>query len=172
MLKEAILRLTNCANAKYFATHDEHPTTRAHDELPSPEEESAFPVFSNQELPPAVIERIADRFRLLSDPSRLRLVNALHVDGELSVGELVEHAGVTYGAVSKQLALLRSHGVLARRREGTRIYYRIIDPSHVRSVRRRVQGHPRRLGTLGGSARTGPGPLIRPVGREERASDG
>ena len=97
--------------------------------VPPPGEESAFPDFSNQELPPAVIERIADRFRLLSDPSRLRLVNALHVDGELSVGELVEHAGVTYGAVSKQLALLRSHGVLARRREGTRIYYRIIDPS-------------------------------------------
>lgn len=96
---------------------------------PSPQDESSFPVFSDQELPPAVIERIADRFRLLSDPSRLRLVNALHVDGELSVGELVERAGVTYGAVSKQLALLRSHGVLARRREGTRIYYRINDPS-------------------------------------------
>lgn len=96
---------------------------------PPPQDESSFPVFSDQELPPAVIERIADRFRLLSDPSRLRLVNALHVDGELSVGELVERAGVTYGAVSKQLALLRSHGVLARRREGTRIYYRINDPS-------------------------------------------
>jgi ArsR family transcriptional regulator len=94
-----------------------------------PQDESTFPDFSNQELPPAVIERIADRFRLLSDPSRLRLVNALHVDGELSVGELVERAGVTYGAVSKQLALLRSHGVLARRRDGTRIYYRINDPS-------------------------------------------
>lgn len=97
--------------------------------IPSPQDEASFPDFSNQELPPAVIERIADRFRLLSDPSRLRLVNALHVDGELSVGELVERAGVTYGAVSKQLALLRSHGVLARRREGTRIYYRINDPS-------------------------------------------
>ena len=96
---------------------------------PPSQDESSFPVFSAQELPPAVIERIADRFRLLSDPSRLRLVNALHVDGELSVGELVERAGVTYGAVSKQLALLRSHGVLARRREGTRIYYRIHDPS-------------------------------------------
>lgn len=96
---------------------------------PPPEGDPGFPDFSNQELPPAVIERVADRFRLLSDPSRLRLVNALHVDGELSVGELVERAGMTYGAVSKQLALLRSNGVLARRREGTRIYYRINDPS-------------------------------------------
>ena len=94
-----------------------------------PRDESGCPDFSHQELPPAVIDRVADRFRLLGDPSRLRLVNALHVEGELSVGELVERVGMTYGAVSKQLALLRSHGVLARRREGTRIYYRIYDPS-------------------------------------------
>jgi ArsR family transcriptional regulator, arsenate/arsenite/antimonite-responsive transcriptional repressor len=96
---------------------------------PPPQNDSDLPDFSDRELPPAVIERVSDRFRLLGDPSRLRLVNALHVEGELSVGELVERAGMTYGAVSKQLALLRSHGVLARRREGTRIFYRINDPS-------------------------------------------
>jgi len=85
--------------------------------------------FSIEQLPPAVIERVSDRFRMLADPTRLRLVNALHVEGELSVGDLVERVSVSYGAVSKQLALLRSNGVLARRREGTRIYYRINDPS-------------------------------------------
>jgi len=87
------------------------------------------PDFSAGALPASVIERVADRFRLLGDPTRLRLVNALHVDGELSVGELVERVGMSYGAVSKQLAMLRSHGLLGRRREGTRIYYRIADPS-------------------------------------------
>lgn len=87
------------------------------------------PDFSSQQLPAAVIERVSDRFRLLGDPTRLRLVNALHVEDELSVGELVQRVGTSYGAVSKQLALLRSHGVLARRRDGTRIYYRINDPS-------------------------------------------
>ncbi|MGH2899656.1 MAG: ArsR/SmtB family transcription factor [Solirubrobacteraceae bacterium] len=90
---------------------------------------AAIPDFKTTELPPAVIERVCDRFRLLGDPTRLRLVNALHVDGELSVGELVQRIGTSYGAVSKQLALLRSHGVLARRREGTRIYYSISDSS-------------------------------------------
>jgi ArsR family transcriptional regulator, arsenate/arsenite/antimonite-responsive transcriptional repressor len=93
------------------------------------EPEHLVPDFSAQDLPHAVIERIADRFRLLGDPTRLRLVNALHVDGELSVGELVARVGTSYGAVSKQLALLRSHGLVARRREGTRIHYRICDPS-------------------------------------------
>lgn len=87
------------------------------------------PDFSAGALPPTVIERVADRFHLLGDPTRLRLVNALHVDGELSVGELVDRVGMSYGAVSKQLAMLRSHGLLGRRREGTRIFYRIADPS-------------------------------------------
>lgn len=87
------------------------------------------PDFSAQALPPAVIERVSDRFRLLGDPTRLRLVNALHVEGELTVGELVKRVGTSYGAVSKQLSLLRSNGVVARRRDGTRIHYRICDPS-------------------------------------------
>lgn len=91
--------------------------------------EDAPPDFTSEALPFAVIERISDRFKLLGDPTRLRLVNALHVEGELTVGELVERVGTSYGAVSKQLSLLRSHGVVARRREGTRIHYRICDPS-------------------------------------------
>jgi ArsR family transcriptional regulator, arsenate/arsenite/antimonite-responsive transcriptional repressor len=80
-------------------------------------------------LPGPVLERVADRFKLLGDPTRLRLVNELHAEDELSVGDLVERVGMSYGAVSKQLALLRSHGLLTRRREGNRIYYRIGDPS-------------------------------------------
>ncbi|HET8978791.1 MAG TPA: metalloregulator ArsR/SmtB family transcription factor [Solirubrobacteraceae bacterium] len=80
-------------------------------------------------LPLAVVERIADRFRLLSDPTRLRLVNELHASGELTVGELVERLGISYASASKQLALLRAHGTVARRREGTKIFYRIVDPS-------------------------------------------
>jgi len=80
-------------------------------------------------LPPPVIERVAERFRLLADPSRLRIVNELHANGELSVGELVERVELSYGTVSKHLALLRAHGSLGRRRAGTRIYYEIVDPS-------------------------------------------
>jgi ArsR family transcriptional regulator len=80
-------------------------------------------------LPLNVIERVADRFRLLSDPTRLRLINELHASGELTVGELVERLEVSYASVSKQLAMLRAHGTLARRREGTKVFYRITDPS-------------------------------------------
>ena len=80
-------------------------------------------------LPLNVIEQVADRFRLLGDPTRLRLVNELHASGELTVGELVERLGISYASASKQLAMLRAHGTVARRREGTKVYYRIIDPS-------------------------------------------
>jgi DNA-binding transcriptional ArsR family regulator len=80
-------------------------------------------------LPLNVIERVADRFRLLSDPTRLRLVNELHASGELTVGELVARLEISYASASKQLALLRAHSTVARRREGTKVYYRIIDPS-------------------------------------------
>jgi DNA-binding transcriptional ArsR family regulator len=80
-------------------------------------------------LPLAAIERIADRFRLLSDPTRLRLVNELHAYGELTVGDLVERLEISYATASKQLAMLRAHGTVARRRDGTKVYYRIVDPS-------------------------------------------
>ncbi len=80
-------------------------------------------------LPLPVIERVADRFRLLSDPTRLRLVNELHASGELTVGELVQRLEISYASASKQLAMLRAHGTVARRREGTKVFYRIIDPS-------------------------------------------
>lgn len=94
--------------------------------MPPPRTDSA-----TRPLPPVILERVADRFRLLGDPTRLRLVNELHACEELSVGELVERVGTSYGAVSKHLALLRSHGLVSRRREGTRIHYRIADPSLV-----------------------------------------
>lgn len=85
-------------------------------------------VVERESLPQPVIERVAERFHLLADPSRLRLINELHAGGELSVGELVQLSGLAYATVSKHLALLRAHGSLRRRRDGTRMYYSIVDP--------------------------------------------
>lgn len=80
-------------------------------------------------MPPAVFESIAERFRLLSDPTRLRIVNELHASDELTVGDLVTRLEISYATASKQLAMLRAHRTVARRREGTKVFYRIIDPS-------------------------------------------
>ena len=80
-------------------------------------------------VPAVMIERAAERFRLLSDPTRLRLLNELDAAGELPVGELAERAGVGLSNASKHLHQLEREGLVARRRDGTTIYCRIADPT-------------------------------------------
>jgi len=70
---------------------------------------------------------VAERFKALAEPMRLRILNALR-DGELTVSELVERTGATQANISRHLALLHSHGMVARRKEGLHVYYRISDP--------------------------------------------
>ena len=71
-------------------------------------------------------ELVAERFKALSDPGRVRLLNALR-DGERSVGELVEETGLTQANVSKHLARLRDLGFVTRSRDGLHINYRLAD---------------------------------------------
>lgn len=78
-------------------------------------------------LPTESATRIADRFRTLGDPMRLRLLYALTA-GERRVGDLVESSGGQQANVSKHLQLLHQQGLVTRRKEGTAILYRIADP--------------------------------------------
>jgi DNA-binding transcriptional ArsR family regulator len=71
---------------------------------------------------------IAERFRLLSEPTRLRLLDLL-ADGERSVGSLAGELGCTQANVSKHLALLADAGLVERRRQGLHGYYRVCDPA-------------------------------------------
>ena len=71
-------------------------------------------------------ELIARRFHALSDPLRVRLLDLLR-DGELSVNALAEQLGASQQNVSKHLAVLSDAAMVARRKEGTRVYYRIAD---------------------------------------------
>lgn len=65
----------------------------------------------------------ADLFRTLADPTRRGVFERLAREGELSVGELVEGAGVSQPAVSQHLAVLRQAGLVTERREGRRVRY-------------------------------------------------
>jgi DNA-binding transcriptional ArsR family regulator len=69
---------------------------------------------------------IADRFRLLAEPTRLRLLDLLG-NGERSVGSLADELGCTQANVSKHLSLLADAGVVGRRRDGLHTYYCVID---------------------------------------------
>ena len=77
-------------------------------------------------LPEDLAELIARRFRALSDPLRVRILDLLR-DQELSVTTLAERLGAGQQNVSKHLALLTDAGMLARRKDGTHVYYRIAD---------------------------------------------
>lgn len=70
---------------------------------------------------------IAARFRVLSEPTRLKLLNLLRERGEMSVGELVTETGYGQANVSKHLLTLLDAGMVARRRDGTSVRYRIAD---------------------------------------------
>ena len=71
------------------------------------------------------LERLARVFRLLGDSGRLRLVAELLDDRELSVRTLASAASLSETATSQQLRLLHEAGVVARRRVGRQILYRL-----------------------------------------------
>jgi DNA-binding transcriptional ArsR family regulator len=77
-------------------------------------------------LPTDLVELIAERFRALSEPTRIKLLDRLR-EGEATVLELTEVIGTTQQNVSKHLAVLQRAGIVARRKQGNFAYYRIID---------------------------------------------
>lgn len=79
-------------------------------------------------LPPEAAELIARRFRALSDPTRLRIIDLLRREGEASVGEIANAVGGSQQNVSKHLAALHGEGFVARRKRGTSSIYSIADP--------------------------------------------
>jgi DNA-binding transcriptional ArsR family regulator len=77
-------------------------------------------------LPEDLAELIARRFRALGDPLRVRILDVLR-DQELNVTVLAQQLGAGQQNVSKHLAVLTDTGILARRKNGTHVYYRIAD---------------------------------------------
>ncbi len=82
---------------------------------------------------PTEIAEVADLFKLLGDPTRLRILYALVESGELCVCDLAAVVGVPETSVSHALRLLRMAGVVRARRDGRMAFY-AIDDHHVRLV--------------------------------------
>jgi len=74
-----------------------------------------------------LVEQAAYRFALLGDPTRLRIMNALMGCPELSVGDIARVVSTSRFNASAHLNRLAAAGLLARRRAGTTVYYRIED---------------------------------------------
>jgi len=77
-------------------------------------------------IPDELAELIARRFRALGEPLRVRMLDLLR-DGELSVNELADRLSAGQQNVSKHLWLLADVGMVARRKDGNRVYYCIAD---------------------------------------------
>ncbi len=79
-------------------------------------------------LPDALVELIAEGFRTIGEPMRIRILERLR-HGEASVQELADGLGSSQQNVSKHLGLLARAGIVGRRKDGTFVYYRIVDES-------------------------------------------
>jgi DNA-binding transcriptional ArsR family regulator len=80
-------------------------------------------------LTPEAADLIAQRFRVLAEPTRLRLLDVLRDREEASVGELATTLATSQQNVSKHLGVLSAEGFVARRKAGTSALYRIADPA-------------------------------------------
>jgi DNA-binding transcriptional ArsR family regulator len=82
----------------------------------------------DKNMSPLVVEMVAERFRVLSESIRLRLVNQLR-DGEMSVSELTRELNSSQPNISKHLKILTDSGILRRDQRGNTVYYSISDES-------------------------------------------
>lgn len=77
-------------------------------------------------IPAELAELIAQRLRVIGDPTRIRILDLLR-EGEASVRELTEQLETSQQNVSKHLALLHGAGIVSRRKEGTSTIYAVAD---------------------------------------------
>lgn len=78
-------------------------------------------------LPPERIELAAERFKVLSDRTRLSILQCLR-DGEKTVNEVTLAVGASQPTISKHLATLAKVGMITRRQDGNRVLCKITDP--------------------------------------------
>jgi DNA-binding transcriptional ArsR family regulator len=107
-------------------------------------------------LPEPLIELVAQRFRVLGEPMRIKLLDRLR-DGEATVGELQEALGASQQNVSKHLGILAAAGMVSRTKRGTSAVYAISDDSVFDLCDQVCGGVRRQLATLEGILQTSTG---------------
>jgi DNA-binding transcriptional ArsR family regulator len=78
-------------------------------------------------VPEFVVEEAARRFALLGDPTRLRVVSAVHRRGEACVSDLASDCDTSTSNTSQHLQRLLLGGIVKRRRQGRLVLYRLAD---------------------------------------------
>lgn len=110
------------------------------DDAGAPEDRHAHPRrIAAQVTEPGRLERAAAIFRAMGEVSRLRLLERL-TEGELCVSELAEESGDDLSTVSQRLRVLRTEGLVTRRRDGKHILYALAD-EHITTLVRNALSH-------------------------------
>ena|SRR5579863_5265893 len=81
----------------------------------------------NWELTEDELDRVAQQFRVLGEPMRLKILQLI-CSKPLTVGEIVTATGATQSNISKHLSLLASSGIITRQKDAQFVYYRLSDP--------------------------------------------
>jgi ArsR family transcriptional regulator, lead/cadmium/zinc/bismuth-responsive transcriptional repressor len=87
----------------------------------------------------AAVRDVAETFRILGDPTRVRILDALG-GGELCVCDIASLVGISESAVSHQLRSLRNIRLVRPRRSGRLVYY-ALDDAHILELLRQAQTH-------------------------------
>jgi DNA-binding transcriptional ArsR family regulator len=122
-----------------------------------PDELLAFP----HPLADPLVELIAQRFRVLSEPMRIKLLDRLR-EGDATVTELRHALGASQQNVSKHLGILLGAGMVSRTKDGNHARYAIADESVFELCELVCGGVRRRLDELGALVEAAPGAVARP----------
>ena len=95
-------------------------------------------------LLPRTVEALADTFRVLGDPTRVRILDALS-HGELCVSDIATLVGISESAASHQLRLLRGMRLVRPRRAGRLVYY-AVDDQHILELLHQAMTHVQEAG--------------------------
>lgn len=113
-------------------------------------------------IPDEFLDLMAEKFRILGDGTRLAILRTL-MQGERNVSQVVEETGRNQANVSKHLKMLAEAGLVARRKEGLQVFYRLDDPlverlcslvceTIVQDAQEQVERHQRLLKGWGGES--------------------
>jgi ArsR family transcriptional regulator len=83
----------------------------------------------HKSLAPETLQAVADRFKVLAEPARLAILNALRRQPMMTVTTLIDETGLNQANLSKHLQLLHMHGFVERRRERSWVFYSLADDS-------------------------------------------
>jgi DNA-binding transcriptional ArsR family regulator len=81
------------------------------------------------EMTPEALDLVAARFRVLAEPVRLRILQALDANGEMSIGALTAAVELSQPNVSKHVKILTDAGLVTRRQDGNVVYCAVADES-------------------------------------------